>query len=140
MTLAVLLIGVVAASAAEPVKPAATVGNVAISMSDLDAAIGARLNRIRTDEYNIRRNVLEDLIATKLIDAEAARRHITSDDLFKTEIEMKITPPDVAEIEPVYDGVADKYPGLTKDQVLAEIADGMRRQRSSSRSFAQRPA
>jgi len=45
MTLAVLLIGVVAASAAEPVKPAATVGNVAISMSDLDAAIGARLNR-----------------------------------------------------------------------------------------------
>src|SRR5437588_39999 len=133
MTLAVLLIGVVAASAAEPVKPAATVGNVAISMSDLDAAIGARLNRIRTDEYNIRRNVLEDLIATKLIDAEAARRHITSDELFKTEIEMKITPPDVAEIEPVYDGVADKYPGLTKDQVLAEIADGMRRQRIGAR-------
>ena len=133
MTLAVLLIGVVAASAAEPVKPAATVGNVAISMIDLDAAIGARLNRIRTDEYNIRRNVLEDLIATKLIDAEAARRHITSDELFKTEIEMKITPPDVAEIEPVYDGVADKYPGLTKDQVLAEIADGMRRQRIAAR-------
>src|SRR5438270_9348604 len=99
MILAVLLIGVVAAPAAETVKPAATVGNTAISLADLDAAIGARLNRIRTDEYNIRRAVLEDMIATKLIDAEAARRHVTSEELFKNEIEAKITQPDVAEIE-----------------------------------------
>jgi protein-disulfide isomerase len=133
MTLAVLMIGVLAVSAAEPVKPAATIGNTAISLSDLDTEIGARLNRLRTDEYNIRRAVLEEMIATKLIDAEAARRHVTANELFKTEIEAKITPPDVAEIEPVYDGVADKYPGMTKDQVLADIAGGMRRQRITAR-------
>jgi protein-disulfide isomerase len=133
MTLAVLLIGVLSASAADAVKPAATVGDVTISMSELDTAIGARLNRIHTDEYNIRRNVLEEMIATKLIDAEAARRHVTANELFKTEIESKIMPPDVAEIEPVYDGVADKYPGMTKDQALAEIADGIRRQRLGTR-------
>src|SRR5258705_1677391 len=133
MMLAVLMIGALSLSAADAVKPAATIGNTAISLSDLDAAIGARLNRIRNDEYNIRRAVLEEMIATKLIDAEAARRHVTSEDLFKTEIEAKITPPDVAEIEPIYDGVADKYPGMSKDQVLAEIANGMRRQRLSAR-------
>jgi protein-disulfide isomerase len=108
-------------------------GNTAISMSELDTEIGARLNRLRTDEYNVRRAVLDEMIATKLIDAEAARRHVTANELFKTEIEAKITPPDVAEIEPVYDGVADKYPGMSKDQVLAEIADGMRRQRIATR-------
>ena len=135
MMLAVLMIGALSLSAADAVKPAATIGNTAISLSDLDAAIGARLNRIRNDEYNIRRNVLEEMIATKLIDAEAARRHITSEELFKTEIEAKIVPPDVAEIEPVYDGVADKYPGMSKDQVLAEIADGIRRQRIFTRKM-----
>jgi protein-disulfide isomerase len=133
MMLAVLMIGALSLSAADAVKPAATIGSTSISMSDLDTEIGARLNRLRTDEYNIRRAVLEEIIATKLIDAEAARRHVTANELFKTEIEAKITPPDVAEIEPIYDGVADKYPGMSKDQVLAEIADGMRRQRLAAR-------
>ncbi|MEA2415262.1 MAG: hypothetical protein QOI58_1919 [Thermoanaerobaculia bacterium] len=133
MMLAMLMIGALSLSAAEVVKPAATIGATSISLTELDAAVGARLNRLRTDEYNIRRGVLDDLIATKLIDAEAARRHITSEELFKTEVEAKITQPDVAEIEPVYDGVADKYPGMTKDQVLAQIADGMRRQRLATR-------
>jgi len=133
MMLAVLMIGTLSLSAADAVKPAATIGNTAISLSELDAAIGARLIRLRTDEYNIRRNALEDLIATKLIDAEAARRHMTSEELFKAEVESKITPPDLAEIEPVYDGVADKYPGMTKEQALKEIADGIRRQRLATR-------
>jgi protein-disulfide isomerase len=133
MMLAVLMIGALSVSAADAVKPAATIGNTSISISELDTEIGARLNRLRTDEYNIRRAVLEEMIATKLIDAEAARRHVTSEDLFKTEIEAKITQPDVAEIEPIYDGVADKYPGMTKDQVLAEIAGGMRKQRLAAR-------
>jgi protein-disulfide isomerase len=131
--LAVMLIGALSLSAADAVKPVATIGNTAISLSELDSTIGARLIRLRTDEYNIRRNVLEELIATKLIDAEAARRHVTSEELFKSEVETKITPPVLAEIEPVYDGVSEKYPGMTKDQVLAEIADGMRRQRIAIR-------
>jgi protein-disulfide isomerase len=133
MMLATLMIGALSLSAADAVKPAATIGNTAISLSELDAAIGARLNRIRNDEYNIRRNALDELIAARLIDAEAARRHVTSEELFKTEIEGKITRPDVAEIEPVYEGIADHYQGVTKEQALAEIADGMRRQRIATR-------
>jgi protein-disulfide isomerase len=102
-------------------------------MSELDTAIGARLIRLRTDEYNVRRAVLDDMIAKKLIDAEAARRNVTTSELLKTEIENKITPPNPAEIEPVYDGVADRYPGVTKEQALADIAEGMRGQRIAVR-------
>ncbi len=133
MTLAVLLVGALSLSAAEGVRPVATIGNAAISMGELDAAIGARVIRLRTDEYNVRRAVLDDLIAAKLIDAEAARRHVTSDQLIKTEVEARIVVPDIAEIEPVYDGVADRYPGMTKEQALADIAAGMRRQRVAAR-------
>jgi protein-disulfide isomerase len=129
MTLAVLMAGALSMSAAEGVKPVATIGGAAISLSDLDTAVGSRLIRLRTDEYNIRRAVLDELIATRVLDAEAARRHVTTEELFKAEIETKITAPNIAEIEPVYEGVAEHYPGMTKEQVLADIADGMRRQR-----------
>jgi protein-disulfide isomerase len=129
MTLAVLMAGALSLSAAEGVKPVATIGGAAISLSELDTAVGSRLIRLRTDEYNIRRAVLDDLIATRLLDAEAARRHVTTEELFKAEIETRITAPNIAEIEPVYEGVAEHYPGMTKEQVLADIADGMRRQR-----------
>jgi len=137
MTLCVLLAGALSLSAGETaqsqVQPPATIGNTPISASELETAIGSRLMRLRTDEYNIRRSVLEELIATKVIDAEAARRHMTSEELFKAEVESKIVQPNPAEIEPIYDGVADKYPGMTKEQVLAEIAAGMRRQRIATR-------
>ncbi|MEA2326512.1 MAG: hypothetical protein QOE68_1471 [Thermoanaerobaculia bacterium] len=129
MTLAVLMAGALSMSAAEGVKPVATIGGAAISPSELDTAIGSRLIRLRTEEYNIRRAVLDELIATRLLDAEAARRHVTTAELVKAEIETRITAPNIAEIEPVYEGVAEHYPGMTKEQVLADIADGMRRQR-----------
>jgi protein-disulfide isomerase len=81
----------------------------------------------------LRRAALDELIATRLLDAEAARRHLTSDELFKAEVEDKIVQPDTAEIDPVYEGVADRYPGLTKAQALDQIADGMRHQRLLAR-------
>jgi len=133
LTLAMSMMCALSLFAADSGKPVATIGKTPITQADLDAAIGTRMTRILTDEYNIRRGVLDDLIATKLIDAEAARRHITTDELFKVEIEDKILQPDPAEIEPVYEGVADRYPGMTKAQALQEIADGMRRQRMTAR-------
>ena len=114
-------------------KPVATIGTTPVTQDDLDRAIGAKLTRILTDEYNVRRNVLDDLISTKLLEAEAARRHVAVDELLKQEVEAKIVLPNAAEIEPVYDGVAERYVGMTKEQVLADIADGMRRTRLLNR-------
>lgn len=114
-------------------KPVATIGTTPVTQDDLDRAIGAKLTRVLTDEYNIRRGVLEELITVKLIDAEAARRHVTADELLKTEVDDKIVQPNTADIEPVYEGVADRYAGMSKDQALEQIAEGMRRARTQSR-------
>src|SRR6185295_9751994 len=35
--------------------------------------------------------------------------------------------------EPIYEGVAERYPGMTKDQALSEIAESMRRSRIATR-------
>jgi protein-disulfide isomerase len=119
--------------AADATVTVATIGSATISAQDLEHAVGARLTRIRTEEYNMRRAVLDDLIATKLFESEAARRHITTEELFKQEVEAKIVQPVAADIEPVYDGVADRFPNVTKEQALEQIADGMRRQRIGAR-------
>ena len=128
MTIALLI--VVPIFAAQPV---ATIGSTPISQDELDRAVGAKLTRILTDEYNVKRSVLDDLIARKLIDSEAAKRHLATEELLKLEVDSKIVPPDKAEIEPVYEGVADRYPGMTKEQALNDIAESMRRSRVATR-------
>ncbi len=121
------------AFAAGPAMPVATIGTVPVTQDDLNRAVGAKLNRILTDEYNLRRGVLDELIAEKLIDAEAARRHLTAEELLKREVDDKVVAPRPEDIEPVYEGVADRYAGMSKEQALAQIAEGMRRSRSFAR-------
>jgi protein-disulfide isomerase len=114
-------------------KPVATIGDTAISQTELERAVGSRLTRIRTEEYTVRRAVLDDMVATRLLDAEAARRHINVEELIKTEVDAKIVEPKRTDLEPVYEGISDRFPGQTKEQAIEQIADGMRRQRIADR-------
>ena len=111
----------------------AVIGSVTISEEELDRAVGAKLTRLMTDVYNVRRGVLEDLIGTKLLEVEAARRKITVDELVKIEVEDKVTVPETSEIEKVFEGVASRFPGMTKEQALAEIARTSRETRMRNR-------
>lgn len=134
-TLFVLLVAVplFAGSAKTAVQPVATIGSAAVTEAELERAVGAKLTRLLTDMYNIRRGVLEELIATRLIEAEAARRQLTVDELLAAEVAGKITEPDTAELERLYEGVAQHYPGMTKEQAIAEIAASTRERRTITR-------
>ena len=125
----------VAGSAKNTAKPVATIGNVAVSEEELERAVGMKLTRLMTDVYNIRRGVLDELINTRLLEAEAARRKVSVDELLKAEVAEKIAQPDVAELERLYEGVADRYPGLTKEQAIEEIAKATRDKRSAVRKM-----
>ncbi len=133
LCVALLSLAAVPLLAVDAAGPVATIGSAAISADELERAVGTRLTRIRTEEYNMRRAVLDEMIATTLLESEAARRHLTAEELFKQEVEAKIVQPQAADIEPVYDGVADRFPGMPKEQALEQIADGMRRQRIGAR-------
>ena len=131
----VLLVAVplFAGSAKNAVKPVATIGNVAVSEEDLERAIGTRLTRLMTDVYAVRRGVLDELISTKLVEAEAARRGVTVEALLETEVAGKITQPDPAEIERLFEGVSDRYAGMSKEQALADIIATTREKRMQHR-------
>jgi protein-disulfide isomerase len=134
MTLVLLLaVPLFAGSGKSVSQPVATIGTVAVTEDELDAAVGAKLTRILTDQYNVKKSVLDELIATKLLEAEAARRKLTVEALLEQEVAGKIAEPQLADIEPIYDGVRERFPNMTKDQALAEIASSMRNSRMAAR-------
>ena len=132
-TILVLFIAVPLFAGSAATQPVATVGPAVVTEAELERAVGTKLTRLMTDVYNVRRSVLEELIATKLIEAEAARRKVTVDELLKVEVADRIAQPDVAEIERLFEGVADRYPGMTKEQALADIAATTREKRMQVR-------
>ncbi len=52
-----------------------------IYASEVEAQIAMQLHELRQAEYELRRNALDNLVAQKVIDAEAARRGFTIDEL-----------------------------------------------------------
>ena len=114
-------------------KVVATLGEAAITAADLDRAVGNRLMRARTDEYNIRRAVLDELVANKLLAAEAKRRGMTVDDLLKQEVDAKVVVPALADIEPFYEATKERYGNVAKDDAIRQIFESMQRQKSAAR-------
>lgn len=115
-------------------KGVAVIGNQTISQAELDQAVGARLMRMRTEEYNARKSALDDIIAERLLKIEADKRRITVEALLKTEVGGKIDVPTTAEVEPFYEGTKERYGGVSKDEAIAQIIEGMRRQRIAART------
>jgi protein-disulfide isomerase len=131
---AALLLFVLALPAlAAPNDGVAVVGKQSITQEELDRAVGSRLMRLRTEEYTIKKTALDDLIAERLLAAEAAKRGITVEELLKTEVGGRISVPTAAEVEPFYEGTKERFGG-SKEEAVAQIIEGMRRQRIAART------
>ena len=134
---ALLLVVAANVTAAERAKPpanaVAVIGGTSVTQEELDRVVGNRLMRLRTEEYNVRRAALDEVIAERLLAAEAKRRGITTDELIKTEIDAKVATPATADLDAFYEGVKERFGSLSKDEALAQMAEGMRRQKLMQR-------
>ena len=100
-----------------------------ILASELEPKLASRLARLRQEEYEIRRQALEELIAERLVAAEAAKRRITPEELLRQEVDAK------AAALPGRPGRDD----LRAEQGRASPASpGRTRSRASARSLGQR--
>ena len=135
MLLMLLLISATSAFAGSPQKqPAvATVNGQAITQAELDEMVGTRLMRIRTEEYQIRRSALEQIISDRLLAAEAKKRGITVDELLRVEVEEKVEAVPRETLEGVYEATRDRFGNVERDEALRQIGDGMRRQKVNAR-------
>jgi protein-disulfide isomerase len=121
--------------AAAPSRPSivASVGGVTIDASELEAAGGARLFTIYTQEYQLRKQLLDDIIAKRLLEKEAKSRGISVDELSRVEVEGKAAPVTEAEAKAYYDQNKGRFGQTVEADALKRIETGLRGQRINAR-------
>lgn len=116
-----------------PGKPVALVGSVPITEAQLDETIDeGQLRELRMREFQLRSQALDELIAQKLIENEAAARGVTVPALVKTEIEDKAPMTD-AEVAAFYQANKARFGPTPEDEALKQIKARLPQQRQRER-------
>lgn len=103
-------------SFAQTREPVAVVAGEAIYEEDLAPLIQGPMQQIRRQEYEVKRQALEELLNQKLLEAEAAKRGLAPAELLRQEVDAKVSPTTDAEVEAVYTAQKDRI-----NRPLAEV-------------------
>jgi len=102
---------------------AAEVEGRSITLAEVDERARPRLARVRQEEYEIRRDALDELIDERLREAEAKKRGISVEELHRKEVVEKATTPPAELVESIYSRNHDRFAGSTKEAALARISE-----------------
>ena len=83
-------------------EPIATIAGQAIYEDDLLPLVQSQLMPLRKQEYQLKKQALENLVNQKLLEAEAKNKGISADKLLEQEVDFKIAEPTDAELNAVY--------------------------------------
>jgi protein-disulfide isomerase len=114
----------------------ARVDGVAITGQELDERVGKRLARLRQEEYEARRQALEEMIGERLLEKEARARGISKEDLLRDELEHQVQEPDPKVMEQLYEQHKARFGAKTKAEVLGEIRRALRDRQRAERQAA----
>jgi len=117
-------------------KVVARVAGGAITLEEVDRRAAGKLSRLRDDEYQARRQALDEMIVERLVQKEAAARGVSTDALLHTEIEAKVPAPTAAEVKTLYEQNKAAAGGRTLDQLAPLIERSIRQQRLAERAAA----
>jgi protein-disulfide isomerase len=131
------LLATAAAPEAKPEKPApevvATVGARRITAAELEQRAFERAIDPKTREYNVKRQLLRELIEAELLSQEAARRGLSVEALLRDEVEAKAVPPTEWDVPAYHDAHRDEYKGLPREQARAAVGRQLREIRVAQR-------
>jgi predicted DsbA family dithiol-disulfide isomerase len=123
----------------EPAPPpgdtVALVGGVPISAHQLEEAIQGPLMELRIQEYGLKSQALDELVAHALLDREAAARGITLHALLKAEVEDKAGVTE-AEFRAFYEKNKERFRDQGEAEALKQIESGLTQQRQRERREA----
>ena len=114
----------------------AEVNGAPILGSELEQKVAGRLARLRQEEYEIRRQTLEELITERLVAAEASKRKVAPEELLRQEVDAKALTPPPAQTEAIYEQNKDRFAGQTRADALARIQDVMGQRAKAERRAA----
>lgn len=100
---------------------AASIGEREITLAEVDEkALQANMS-VYQELYNARRQALEEIVADALIEQEASRRGVTTDDLLSQEVTSKVAPVTEEDVQAFFDGNRARLGGRTLDQIGSQI-------------------
>jgi protein-disulfide isomerase len=121
---------------ADPKAVVARVDGHAITQKEVDARAAGELQRIEDQQYDARRNALEEIISERLLDAQAAAQGLSRDELLRREIDGKVARPSREDVAAVYERNKDRVGGRTLAEVAPEIERSIVKQASADRTQA----
>ena len=94
--------------------------------------IGPQLRQLYSQEYDLQKRALEEVINQKILEAEAGRRGLAVEKLVEQDADSKVAEPTAAEVEAFYLGQRDRLnrplddirPQLQQALKQARIAQG----------------
>jgi protein-disulfide isomerase len=117
-----------------PAMPlAALVGDVRITALDLEERVGPRLIGLRSQEYEIKRQMLEEMIGDILLKKEAESRGVPVEQLVNQEIDAKLAPVSDEDVTKAWEAAKGRFPGKTQADYDAEIRTRLKAQRYQAR-------
>src|SRR6516164_8081733 len=119
------------ASAQSNANRVAVVNGQTVTQADLEKAAGNELQgleikrlqseaNLAQEKQEILQKTLDDLVADKLIEAEAAKEGKTKAQLLDAEVESNISTPSAEEVDAFYEANKDRIP-IPKDQALPQV-------------------
>ncbi len=120
-------------AAGVPSDVVATIDGEPFTARQLEDAAGPRLFQLRTQQYQAQRQILDDEIARRLLEREAAARKVTAAELLKQEVESKVAPVTEAEQKAFYEQNKARMGTMTEADALKRIEAHLREQRVGER-------
>lgn len=99
----------------------AEVNGATITLAEVDQRAAGRLGQLRQQEYEIRKQALDELIGERLIDDEARRKGVSREALLRSEVEDKAPGRDPAEIDSIYANNKQRFGTMPKEDALSRI-------------------
>lgn len=113
-------------AAAQDAAVVSEINGEKITRAQLHEQESGLLLQARYDFYKAEQKALDELIAKRLLDAEAARQHLSVDELLKREVDSKVKDLTEEQLRTVYDVVAPKEPF---EAMRGKIQESVRTQR-----------
>jgi len=112
-------------------SPAAVIGDKAITLAELDAKAAGALVKVRQDEYEARKQVLDSMINDEIMAKEAAAKGKSKEELLKAEVTDKVADPAQAEVDTFYEQNKARFGAQTKEQLAPQITTMLKAQKTT---------
>src|SRR5215467_1307248 len=110
----------------KPGAPVATVNGQPIYEQELMSVAGASLLELQKQEFAAKSEALDKLIGKKLLEAEAKKKGLTTEELLKREVDSKIAEPSDDEAKGYYLG-AKNQTSLSFDEIKSQVKELLKR-------------